>query len=266
MLSSGEIYRKYNFSTKKSLGQNFLLDPHITDRIADEAAPLEGKNVLEIGPGLGSLSRAILNKNPKKLVTLDQDQRCIDILNTEIAPFYKNLETIQGDAVRVEEKNLFGEKFKIVANLPYNVGTTLLLKWLKNSLSSVESITILLQKEVAERILAKPGNGNFCRLAAICGYLCIGRKCFDLPPGVFCPPPKVHSSLIQLTPKDNVNATLIPKLFTLTSAIFAKRRKTLRNNLLASRNYDNFGTCGVNLDLRADQLNRDDLDRLLDCL
>lgn len=263
MLTTSEIIRKYKFSTKKSLGQNFLINSGLNSKIVDCAGLIQDSNILEVGSGIGSLTRAILDRKPKKLVTIDTDKRCVDILNFEIKPFYDNLIIIKEDALLLDEKAIFNEKFKIIANLPYNIGTNLLLKWMKNSIDKIDSMTILLQKEVVDRIIAKPKTKNFCRLSVICQYLCDLKKYFDVSPSAFYPQPKIVSSVVCLMPKTNIDFKIIPKLFELTSILFSKRRKTIKNNLDGFHDYLNPIEQNININLRADQLGIEDFIKML---
>lgn len=258
MLTTSEIIKKYKFSTKKSLGQNFLINSNLNSKIVGYAGLIQNSNILEIGSGIGSLTRAILDKKPKKLVTIDTDQRCIDILNLEIKPFFDNLIIIKEDALLLDEKTIFNEKFKIIANLPYNIGTNLLLKFIKNSISKIDNITVLLQKEVIDRIIAKPKTKNFSRLSVICQYICEVKKCFDVSPSAFYPRPKITSSVISLKPKSNIDYDILNELFKITSILFSKRRKTIKNNLDGLINSSYLTEQGIDVNLRADQLNIED--------
>lgn len=231
MLTTSEIIKKYNLYTKKSFGQNFLTNPELLIKIVNCAGNIENTDILEIGTGPAGLTSAILSKNPKKLITIDMDERCINIAKNEIQPFYKNLEIIHEDALKINEKDLFKNKYKIIANLPYNIGTVLLFKWLENDIKDIDSITLLLQKEVVDRIIASNNNKNYGRVSVMCQYLCDVKKHFDIAPTAFFPPPKVISSVITLKPKENINYNLIKPLSSLCKLLFSQRRKTVLNNL-----------------------------------
>ena len=263
MLTTSEIIKKYNLYTKKSFGQNFLVQKELLDKIVSYAGELN--NVLEIGCGPGGLTSAILSKNPKKLVTVDADERCVNIVKNEIQPYYNNLEVLHVDALSIDKNKIFNnQKYKIIANLPYNIGTLLLFKWLQN-LDNIESITLLLQKEVVERIISNNNSKNFGRLSVMCQYLCHTKKCFDISPKAFLPPPKVISSVVSLIPKDNVDKTIIGKLSELCKLLFNQRRKTIYNNLKTK--YDNadkiLEECNIDKNTRVEQLRVEDFVRMV---
>jgi len=171
--TTSELIKKYSLDAKKSLGQNFILDKNITDKIAKSAGNLSEYEILEIGPGPGALTRSILDAGAKKLTVIEKDERCLAAL-AELKEFYgKRLEIINADALEVSEEALFAgsaEKIKIIANLPYNIGTVLLLKWLK-IMPKIASITIMLQKEVIDRIVAKPNTKHYGRLSVMVNHL-----------------------------------------------------------------------------------------------
>ncbi|MDR1498757.1 MAG: 16S rRNA (adenine(1518)-N(6)/adenine(1519)-N(6))-dimethyltransferase RsmA [Rickettsiales bacterium] len=230
MLTTAEIIKKYNLYTKKSLGQNFLTDTNLLAKIVKCAGNIENENILEIGTGPAGLTTAILDQNPKKLVTIDTDVRCEDIIRNEIKPYFGILEFRCCDALKIDENEFFQDKFTIISNLPYNIGVTLLLKWLNNT-KNINDIILLLQKEVVERIVAKAKTKEYGSLSVICQYLCDVKKYFDIPPGAFYPAPKVISSVIGLTPKKEVDQQKARGLFVLCKILFGQRRKTILNNL-----------------------------------
>lgn len=258
MLTTAEIVKKYNLITKKSLGQNFLLHSDLVEKIAKCAGDLTNSEVLEVGTGPGGLTTAILKQQPQKLITLDMDERCIEIAHNEIKPYYDNLYPLLQDAIEFNENEYFKDKFKIIANLPYNIGTTLLFKWLENSIDKINTITLLLQKEVVERIIAKPNTKAYGRVSILCQYLCSVKKEFDIQPTAFLPPPKVVSSVIHLVPKKNIDLTIIGKLSNLAKILFNQRRKTINNNLKNSH-YSNINEVlnklNISENLRAENLN-----------
>lgn len=232
MLTTMEIIKKYNLITKKSFGQNFLTNPELLTKIVNCAGDITNQNVLEIGTGPAGLTTAILKQNPKKVVTVDMDDRCINIANNELKPIFSNLEIVYNDALKINENKLFNnEKYKIISNLPYNIGTVLLFKWLENSVQNIDSMTLLLQKEVVDRIVAKNGNKNYGRLSVMCQYLCDVKKCFDIEPTAFIPRPKVVSSVVLLTPKHNIDLSIVNDLSNICLLLFNQRRKTILNNL-----------------------------------
>lgn len=230
MLTTVEIIKKYNLYTKKSLGQNFLTNPDLLLKIVKCAGDLNNFEILEIGTGPASLTSTILKSKPLKLVTVDLDERCEVIIENEIKPYYKNIDFIYGDALKINEKEIFKNKYKIISNLPYNIGTTLLFKWLEN-INNIEDMTLLLQKEVVDRIIAKPKTKDYGRLSILCQYLCNVKKCFDIQPTAFFPHPKVVSSVVSLKPKLDVDLTKVKKLSEICRILFNQRRKTILNNL-----------------------------------
>ena len=217
----------------KRLGQNFLFDSSLCSRIARCANIQKDDVIVEIGPGTAGLTRAILELNPKKLIAIETDKRCIGLLN-EIKTIYPNLEIIEADALKKSIKDLLqghSQKAKIISNLPYNIGTTLILNWFKE-LEYIESINVMVQREVADRISADSGNKTYGRLSIISQLLCNAKKQFDVSPDAFYPKPKVWSSIISLTPK-NERPTIdeISVLEKITQAAFSMRRKMLKSSL-----------------------------------
>lgn len=216
----------------KSLGQNFLLDPQITRKIALVAGPLKGFDVIEVGPGPGGLTRAVLEQQPDKVFAIEKDADCVIALQKLITFSQGKLEVLRGDACNIKPQSLSKNPIKIIANLPYNVGTNLLLFWLKD-LCGILSLTLMFQKEVALRITAASGSKDYGRLSVLCQYLCDVDKVFDLPPHVFKPAPKVFSSVVHFIPKSLADSelALIPFIEKVTAAGFGQRRKMIRASL-----------------------------------
>jgi 16S rRNA (adenine1518-N6/adenine1519-N6)-dimethyltransferase len=264
MLTTSEIIKKYNLHAKKSLGQNFLTNPELLTKITRCAGELVNKNILEIGTGPAGLTMAILKENPKKLITIDTDARCSEIVENELKPNFDNLVFICDDAIKIKEDELFSGKYKIIANLPYNIGTTLLFKWLENSIANIESMTLLLQKEVVDRIIAKSKTKDYGRVSVMCQYLCDVKKCFDIMPTAFYPQPKVISSVVNLIPKYNVDFLATPKLSFLCGVLFNKRRKTILNNLknISKDAINILKKSDIDGGLRAEELSIDDFLRI----
>lgn len=224
------VISKYGLMPKKNLGQNFLLDQNITDKIVRFAQPNLDKDILEIGPGPGGLTRSILAKNPKKLIVIEQDSRCIEALE-ELKIHYPQLEIINDDAIKIKEELLISSKAQIIANLPYNIGTLLLCKWL-DQIELWHSLTLMFQKEVALRISANPGTKAYGRLSVIAQLLCDVQWHFDLPPEAFYPPPKITSSVISLYPKEIIpDKGIISSVEQITKILFNQRRKMLRSTI-----------------------------------
>jgi 16S rRNA (adenine1518-N6/adenine1519-N6)-dimethyltransferase len=226
-----DIIRRFELGARKSLGQNFLLDLNLTRRIARAAAPLENANVIEIGPGPGGLTRALLLEGARHVIAIERDQRCIAALHELEAPFPGRLTVVEGDALEIDAASLVAAPRKIVANLPYNIATPLLIRWL-GQVHSYDSLTLMFQKEVAARLAAQPGDDSYGRLAVLTQWLCSVRLAFDVPPQAFVPAPKVTSTVVQLTPRA---APLAPCeqaiLERVTAAAFGQRRKMLRQSL-----------------------------------
>jgi len=235
---------KYNLAPKSNLGQNFILDSNLLAKIVASAPAIENQNIIEIGPGPGGLTREILKLKPKKLVVIEKDFRCIQALE-ELKQYYSNFEIIEADANLVNEASLFEGKFHIISNLPYNIGTNLLIKWLHN-LNNIESMTLMFQKEVADRIVALHGSKTFGRLSVISQFLCETKKNFDIKPHLFYPPPKVESSVVSFVPR---KTTIFPiKLENLEKSckiIFAQRRKMVKTTLKGIINEEDFSKLGI---------------------
>ena len=229
-----DVIATHGLDAKKSLGQNFLLDLNLTSRIARAAAPLDDCTVLEIGPGPGGLTRALLAAGAKRVVAIEKDTRCLPAL-AEISDYHEGrLEVIEGDALKIDPVAIAGgDKIKIVANLPYNVGTQLLVNWITQPEWPPfwSSLTLMFQKEVGERIVAKPGSKAYGRLGVLAGWRTTGGMLFDLNPKAFTPPPKVTSTVIQLMPRDNPLPCSLKMLEQVTAAAFGQRRKMLRASL-----------------------------------
>jgi 16S rRNA (adenine1518-N6/adenine1519-N6)-dimethyltransferase len=233
--SISEIVKAFNLLShkghSKSLGQNFLLDENFVRSLLRHIPSLEGENVLEIGPGAGSLTRIILEKSPKKLVALEADPQCCTALNY-LTSRYNQLSVIPGDARKFTPQNLFeGGPLNIIANLPYNVGTHLLVQWLEN-LEGIKMMTLMFQKEVADRLEAKPQTEAYGRLSVLCQLLCEIVPLKVVPPSAFTPPPKVYSAMVALYPKVNRPKTpTLTKVSQLTQSAFSQRRKMIRSSL-----------------------------------
>ena len=220
---------------KKSLGQNFLFDLNLTSRIARSAGPLEEATVIEVGPGPGGLTRAILAAGARRVIAIERDTRCLPAL-AEIAERYPGrLEVIEADALEFDPRPLVGDGLvRIIANLPYNVGTALLTGWLTGEVWPPwwASLTLMFQREVAERIVADESDPkNYGRLGVLCGWRAESRILFDVPPSAFVPPPKITSSVVHLTPRANPLPCRLETLEAVTRAAFGQRRKMLRQSL-----------------------------------
>jgi 16S rRNA (adenine1518-N6/adenine1519-N6)-dimethyltransferase len=231
-----EVIAAHGLMAKKQLGQNFLLDLNLTTRIARTAAPLEGHTIIEVGPGPGGLTRALLAEGARKVVAIERDERALPAL-AEIAAVYPGrLEVISGDALEIDYATLADGPTKIVANLPYNIATPLLTGWLTLEPwpPFYESLTLMFQREVAERIVARPGEPAYGRLGVLCGWRSEARIAFDVNRNAFVPPPKVTSSVVHLTPKPVDPNVRVRDLEAVTRAAFGQRRKMIRQSLKAT--------------------------------
>lgn len=215
---------------RKSLGQNFLFDLNLTRRIARSAAPLTGTTI-EIGPGPGGLTRALLLEGATRLVAIEKDWRAPDVLASLLSAANGRLELTEADAMDFPIWNLEPEPRRIVANLPYNIATTLLIRWLEHA-ANFESMTLMFQREVALRITAKPGDSAYGRLSVLSGWLADAEILFDIPPEAFVPAPKITSSVVQIVPLSAPRFTCSQKhLEDVTRHAFGQRRKMLRSSL-----------------------------------
>lgn len=229
-----DVIRRHELSAQKSLGQNFLLDLNLTARIARGSGPLEGAQVVEVGPGPGGLTRALLALGAAKVVAVERDRRCIAALAEVAAAYPGRLEVIEGDALKVDVRAHLGPgPVRVVANLPYNIATLLLVGWLSSDPWPpwFSSLTLMFQREVAERIVAAPGSKAYGRLAVLAGWRTRGRILFDVAPSAFVPPPKVTSSVVHLEPLEHPLPCALGNLERVTEAAFGQRRKMLRQSL-----------------------------------
>lgn len=229
-----EVIRRHELSARKSLGQNFLLDLNLTARIARTSGPLEGVTVVEVGPGPGGLTRALLACGAARVIAIEKDSRAIAALQEVAARYPGRLDIIEGDALTTDMAALTkGEPSRIVANLPYNIATPLLTGWLTAEPwpSWWHSLTLMFQKEVAERIVAQPGANAFGRLGVLAGWRTQAKIAFDVPPSAFVPPPKVTSSVVYLVPRPQPEPCRVRDLEVVTQAAFGQRRKMLRQSL-----------------------------------
>jgi len=233
----GEVIDRYGLSARKSLGQNFLLDLNLTRRIARTAGPLGGFTVIEVGPGPGGLTRALLLEGADKVVAIERDQRALPALAEISAAWPGKLTVIHGDALTADWQAIAGQQpVKIVANLPYNIATPLLTGWLTRHPWPPfwSSLTLMFQKEVAHRICAGVGDSAYGRLSIISQWRSDAVKMFDVSPQAFTPPPKVTSSIVHITPRaEPLSDCDVAVLEKVTAAAFGQRRKMLRSSLKA---------------------------------
>lgn len=244
LCSLKETVEKHELLAKKSLGQNFLLDINITNKIIRTSLQLQKKEsfseeyVYEIGPGPGGLTRAILNANPKKLIVIEMDKRCIRIMEEIQEAIPNKLEIIEGDALKFDFITPPEKPKNIVSNLPYNISVPLLIMWLKN-MKHFDSLTLMFQKEVAERICADTGNKNYGRISVLSQLICNIKHIMNLNPNCFVPAPKIWSSVLLFTPKKNIpSEDIVKKLEKITEMAFGQRRKMIRQSLKSLPNLD----------------------------
>jgi len=228
-----EVIATHGLRAKKELGQNFLLDLNLTARIARVAAPLEAATVIEVGPGPGGLTRALLAEGARKVIAIERDERALPALAEIAAAYPGRLEVISGDALEIDYARLTDGPTKLVSNLPYNIGTELLTRWLTVEPwpPFFESLTLMFQREVAERIVAKPGSDAYGRLGVLCGWRTEARIAFNVGREAFTPPPKVTSSVVHLRPRTLTDGVRARDLEAVTRAAFGQRRKMVRQSL-----------------------------------
>ena len=254
-----DVIAKHGLSARKALGQNFLLDLNLTAKIARAAGDLTGADVLEVGPGPGGLTRGLLAEGARRVVAVEKDARCLPVLEEIAAAYPGRLEIVQDDALAVDWAARLSPPVKIVSNLPYNVGTELLVRWLTPPVWPPvwDSLTLMFQREVAERIVAQPGGRSYGRLAVLAQWRAEARIVMSLPPEAFTPPPKVRSAVVHLTalpaPRFEAEATVLSRV---VAAAFGQRRKMLRAALkgLAPDIEDRLRAAGLSPTDRAEQI------------
>ncbi len=251
-----DIISQFDLAAKKTLGQNFILDLNLTSKIARSAGDFKGHDVLEVGPGPGGLTRALLACGAEKVIAIERDPRCLPALQ-QISDYYPGrLEVIEGDAMEINLNDLSSRPVKIVANLPYNVATPLLTGWLSfpDWPPIISSMTLMFQKEVAERICADVGSKHYGRLSILCGWRSEASKLFDVPPQAFTPPPKVTSSIVHIVPRQSPLPCKIGNLEKVTRAAFGQRRKMLRASLKSLGGEDLLNVAGIEATKRAEEI------------
>ncbi|MFC5384370.1 16S rRNA (adenine(1518)-N(6)/adenine(1519)-N(6))-dimethyltransferase RsmA [Aquamicrobium segne] len=265
-----EVIEHYGLQAKKALGQNFLLDLNLTGKIARTAGDLSQAIVIEVGPGPGGLTRALLSHGAKKVIAIEKDERCLAALDAISQHYPGRLEVIAGDALKTDFSQLApaGSLVRIVANLPYNVGTELLVRWLtvKDWPPFYQSMTLMFQREVAQRIVAEPGSNAYGRLGVLAGWRTQAQIAFDLPPQAFTPPPKVTSSVVHLVPRTEPLHADVNRLGRLTEAAFGQRRKMLRQSLKALGGEALLEKAGIDPTRRAETLSVGEFIRLANAI
>lgn len=231
-----EVMARHDLTPRRSLGQNFLLDLNLTGRIARAAGDLTKSTVIEIGPGPGGLTRALLDQGARRVIAIETDRRCIAALGDLVGAYPERLRLVEANALEVNLAALIEADegrypVKLVANLPYNIATPLLLKWLHQA-GLFTSLTLMFQKEVALRLVAQPRSKAYGRLSVVAQWLCEVKRLFDIAPSAFVPPPSVVSTLVQLSPRPMPLAEArMDYLERVTAAAFGQRRKMLRSSL-----------------------------------
>ena len=253
-----EVIARHGLDARKSLGQNFLFDLNLTRRIARSAAPLDAATIVEVGPGPGGLTRALLLEGAKKVVAIEKDQRALPALEEIAAHYPGRLDIVTADALRYDFAAHIAGEAKIVANLPYNIATVLLTGWLTGPWPPwFSSLTLMFQKEVAERIVAAPGSSSYGRLAVLSQWCAGTKKLFDIDRRAFSPPPKITSSVVQLIPRTTREpACKASVLENVTAAAFGQRRKMLRSSLksITPDPASLLANLAIDANLRAEQL------------
>lgn len=254
-----EVIRTHDLRARKSLGQNFLLDLNLTAKIARQVGALECCDILEVGPGPGGLTRGLLAEGARRVLAIEKDSRCLPALDEIAAAYPGRLEVLEGDALQIDPLTALTPPIRVAANLPYNVGTELLVRWL----SPLEwppfwkSLTLMFQREVAERIVAAPGSKAYGRLAILAQWRSSAKIAMNLPPEAFTPPPKVSSAVVHLEalpePRYPADANVLNRV---VAAAFNQRRKMLRAALkgLASDIEDRLMAAGLQPTDRAEQV------------
>ncbi|MEM9782651.1 MAG: 16S rRNA (adenine(1518)-N(6)/adenine(1519)-N(6))-dimethyltransferase RsmA [Pseudomonadota bacterium] len=228
-----DVIAAHGLAARKALGQNFLLDLNLTRRIARAAGPLDDATILEIGPGPGGLTRALLAEGAARVVAVERDQRCLSALEEIAAAYPGRLEVVSGDALALPPLAGVEGPVRVAANLPYNIGTELLVRWLSppDWPPPWQSLTLMFQREVALRITAPPGSAHYGRLAVLAQWRARARLLFEVGPRAFTPPPKVTSAIIRIEPTAPRRDVPPRALERVTAAAFGQRRKMLRQSL-----------------------------------
>lgn len=262
-----EVIASHGLSPRKALGQNFLLDLNLTSRIARRAGDLSKCDILEIGPGPGGLTRALLMEGARKVVAIERDSRCLPALEEISSAYPQRLKLLEGDALEVNPLPFLIPPIRVVANLPYNVGTELLIRWLTPATWPPywQSLTLMFQKEVAQRIVATPGSKTYGRLSILAQWRCEAKLAFEISPKAFTPPPKVTSAVVHLerleTPRFPADAADLSRTVSLA---FGQRRKMLRSSLksLGKDVAEKIEQAEIDPTTRAEQVNIEEFCRL----
>jgi len=257
-----ETIARGGLAARKGLGQHFLLDLNLTRKIVRESGDLTGVHVIEVGPGPGGLTRALLESRAASITALEKDARCVAALAPLAAAFPDRLDVIEADALCVDAESLTPAPRAIVANLPYNVGTPLLISWLRK-MDAFESLTLMFQSEVAERLVAAPSSPAYGRLSVITQFCALARRVMTLPARSFTPPPKVSSTVVRLIPRpDRPQDVAFETMEKLTAAAFGQRRKMVRTTLKPYGGEGLLARAGIDPARRAETLSLQEFEAL----
>jgi 16S rRNA (adenine1518-N6/adenine1519-N6)-dimethyltransferase len=258
-----EVIARHGLAARHSLGQHFLLDGNLTDRIVREAGDLTGRHVIEVGPGPGGLTRSLLGSSASSVTTIELDLRAVGAVSELAHIAGGRLRVIEGDALKIDTASLTPAPRQVIANLPYNIASPLLVAWLRQA-AAFERFTLMFQQEVAERICAEVDTQAYGRLSVLAQWTCDARIVMRLPPAAFTPPPKVSSAVVSLTPHaTQPDAVLFARMEALTAAAFGQRRKMLRGSLRGLGGEAMLVGAGIAPERRAETLSVAEFDRLL---
>jgi 16S rRNA (adenine1518-N6/adenine1519-N6)-dimethyltransferase len=257
-----DVIARYGLDARRSLGQHFLLDGNLTDRIVRSAGDLTERHVVEIGPGPGGLTRSLLASAAADVTAVEVDPRAVAAMEELAGAADGRLIVVAADALRLDAATLVPPPRRIVANLPYNIASPLLVAWLRQA-CAFEQLTLMFQQEVAERICAPPDSADYGRLSVLAQWTCTAEIALRLPPGAFVPPPKVWSAVVSLVPRrEQPDAALFAAMERLTAAAFGQRRKMLRGALKSVGGEDLLRAGGIDPQRRAETLQIAEFDRL----
>jgi 16S rRNA (adenine1518-N6/adenine1519-N6)-dimethyltransferase len=257
-----EVIARHGLAARRALGQHFLLDANLTQRIVRAAGPLAGRHVVEIGPGPGGLTRALLESEAASVTVVEIDRRAVAAMEELAVDTGGRLRIVAADALSVDVASLVPTPRQVIANLPYNIATPLLIGWLRQA-RDFERLTLMFQQEVAERICAAPGTAAYGRLSVLAQWICAADLLLRLPPAAFVPPPAVHSAVVGFTPRaEQPTPALFAQMERLTAAAFGQRRKMLRGALKPLGGETLLNAAGIAPDRRAETLSVAEFDRL----
>ncbi len=257
-----EVIARHGLAARRVLGQHFLLDTNMTERIVRAAGPLTQRHVVEIGPGPGGLTRALIRSDAASVTVVELDWRAVAAMEEMAARTGGRLRVVAGDALTVDIRSLVPAPRQVLANLPYNIATRLLIGWLRQAMA-FERLTLMFQQEVAERICAQPGTAAYGRLSVLAQWTCRTHLMFRLPPTAFVPAPKVFSAVVGLIPHTvQPEPALFGAMERLTAAAFGQRRKMLRSALKVLECEAELSKAGISANRRAETLSVEEFDRL----